>query len=63
MIVQNDLVYNISFGLQQNYFGDLLYLNCTINLVEDFVKKPHNINKTLFELVNHLINTKPMEIL
>jgi len=62
MIINNNLLYNISFGLE-NYFGDLLYLNGRLDSVVDFVTKPHNINKKIYELANHLTNMEPILVL
>lgn len=61
MVIQDNLVCNISFGLK-NSFGDMLYINGEED-IKDFVEKPHNRNKKLHELVNHLINIEPVRIL
>lgn len=61
MIINDNFVSNISFGLK-NYFGDMLYIS-NIEEIKDFVEKSHNRNKKLYELVNHLINIEPIKIL
>lgn len=61
MIIQDNLVNNISFGLK-NSFGDMLYINNQEEIM-DFIEKPHNRNKKLHELVNYLINIEPVRIL
>jgi hypothetical protein len=61
MIIQDNLVCNISFGLKNN-FGDMLYINGDDD-IRDFIEKPHNRNKKLHELVNYLINIEPVRIL
>jgi hypothetical protein len=61
MIINDNLVNNISFGLK-NYFGDMLYVS-NIEEIKEFIEKPHNRNKKLYELVNHLINIEPIKIL
>lgn len=61
MIITNNLVNNISFGIK-NYFGDMLYIQ-NIEEIQDFIEKPHNKNKKLHELVNHLISIEPIKIL
>ena len=61
MIINDNFVNNISFGLK-NYFGDMLYIS-NIEEIKEFIEKPHNRNKKLYELVNHLINIEPIKIL
>lgn len=61
MIINKDYVYNISFGLD-NPFGDIFFLENSLEEVENFIEKPHNINKKFYELVNHLINIEPIKI-
>lgn len=61
MIIQDNLVNNISFGLKNN-FGDMLYINNQEEIIE-FIEKSHNRNKKLHELVNYLINIEPVRIL
>jgi len=61
MIINDNFVNNISFGLK-NYFGDMIYTS-SIEEIKEFIEKPHNRNKKLYELVNHLINIEPIKIL
>lgn len=62
MIINHNLVNNISFGLE-NYFGDMLYISSKLPEVLDFTSKRHNINKKLYELANHLTNLEPIAVL
>lgn len=61
MVINKNLVYNISFGLK-NYFGDIFYCN-NITLMDKFVNQTSNINKKMYEAVNYLVDIKPMKIL
>lgn len=61
MIINNNKVENISFGVNKNFFGDLLYLKSPSVDILNFLKHEDNSNKTFHELINSILDKKPIK--
>lgn len=61
MIINEDKIENISFGIEKNFFGDLLFLNSLNKDIIDFIKHQDNSNKTFHELINSFLDKKPIK--
>lgn len=62
VIIENNLVQNLSFGLNKNTFGDFLFFNKEDLLtIENFIYKESSGKKKFHELVEYLVNIKPMK--